>query len=299
MHGCCFQAEGRAGPLVKKLAGILVALCVSSSVFAQAPGAPDMDKPVVLPARAGSETMPPLAVVPATVPSIAVIAPPKLQDAGRLDTAPRNLISGFAPTMTLVPQKPARSVAELKGFFEDVNSTDGMVEVVLGQGCLLTLKQDLAFDRDRPRPLIAVGDPSVLRVVPASTRQLRLIGLRFGTTDLSITTWDSRTYTLKVQVVADLDVLQVQLRATFPDAAVKVSQIHDHLVVEGEARDATEIARILETIKAYVLSLQSMAAKKITGESVGSTPTAAGDGRGTQVASTQPGAGVAGGREPL
>ena len=31
----------------------------------------------------------------------------------------------------------------------------------------------------------------------------------------------------------------------------------DHVVVEGEARDTTEVARIIDTIKAYLISIQN------------------------------------------
>ena len=55
-------------------------------------------------------------------------------------------------------------------------------------------------------------------------------------TDLAITTARNETYTFEIRVLADLSLIQDKLRATFPDASVKLSQIRDHFVVEGEAR---------------------------------------------------------------
>lgn len=298
MLALCFRTGRRALHVAIALAGVVLVLILGSAAVAQGPHTTDNDRAVVVPAQP-MPTPDPVAMPPGpeTLPTVGILKPPV--DTGEVTTigSPKKLISGFTPSAMLIPQKPPRSAADVHGFFEDVNGTDGMVEVVLGVGRLLTLRQDLSLDRDHPRPLIAIGDPGVLRVVPVSTRQLRLIGLRFGMTDLSITTWDNRVYTLQVQVVADLDVLRVQLRALYPDASLSLSQVHDHLVVDGEARDASQIARILETIKAYVISLQASAAQKFTGESTGGTDSesAQAGNSGTQVASIQPGAGA--GRE--
>ena len=88
-----------------------------------------------------------------------------------------------------------------------------------------------------------------------SPRQLRVTGFRIGVTDLSITTARNETYTFEIHVVADLTLIQGKLRSTFPDASIKLSQLRDHIVVEGEARDQAQIARIIETISAYLTSV--------------------------------------------
>jgi pilus assembly protein CpaC len=60
-----------------------------------------------------------------------------------------------------------------------------------------------------------------------------------------------------VSVVADLEVLRSRLRQAFPDASLKLSNIRDHVVVEGQARDVTQVARIVETIQAFLISIQN------------------------------------------
>jgi len=216
--------------------------------------------------------------------------------------SPVATISGFAPIRPSLPEKPPRTQAELSAFIDNVNATDATFEVVMGQGRLLTLREDLAGGPSRARPLIAVGDPSIVEFMPVNTRQIRLIGLRFGTTDLSITTWDNRVYTLEVQVVADVNILRAQLKAVFPGASLKLAQLKDHIVVEGEARDHQEVARILETIRSYLISIQASELRKITGQSVGgSSRPAQGDGRQPALvaANGDSGAGRAGGREGI
>ena len=56
-------------------------------------------------------------------------------------------------------------------------------------------------------------------------------------------------------MLADLTLIQGKLRSAFPDASIKLSQVRDHLVVEGEARDPAQITRIIETITAYLASV--------------------------------------------
>jgi pilus assembly protein CpaC len=152
----------------------------------------------------------------------------------------------------------------LTSFIDSLSVKDGVFEVVVGEGRVLNLKQDIIAPKKGPA-MIAVGSPYIIDFVPVSARQIRIIGLRLGTTDLSITTADNRNYTVEVRVVADLDVLRAQLKCIFPDALIRLAQIRDHIVVEGEARDNYQVARIIQTIEAYLLSIRGMEVQTTTG----------------------------------
>src|SRR5207249_4946055 len=89
---------------------------------------------------------------------------------------------------------------------------------------------------------------------------------------LSITTPDDRTYSFEVRVVADLHVLRGQLQCLFPDASLKLGQVRDHIVVEGQARDAAQVARILETIRAYLASVRATEVSSAASQMAGSPP---------------------------
>ncbi len=67
-----------------------------------------------------------------------------------------------------------------------------MVEVVVGQGRILTTKEDITIGA--AQPLIAVGDPSVAEFAVVNPRQIRVTGQRVGVTDLSITNSEGRNY---------------------------------------------------------------------------------------------------------
>jgi pilus assembly protein CpaC len=189
---------------------------------------------------------------------------------------PCEQIGGFPPCLPPVPLAPPRP-DQAVSFLDSLRNNDATFEVVLGQSRLLTLKEDLAV-RGKAQPVIALGDPSVIDFAFVPPRQIRVLGLRVGTTDLGITTPEGKTYNYEVQVVPDLNVLRCQLKAMFPDASLKIAQIHDHVVVEGQARDALQVARILETIRAYLLSIQADEARKPT---TGAGPAVAAPGGGT------------------
>jgi Flp pilus assembly secretin CpaC len=145
----------------------------------------------------------------------------------------------------LMPQVPERTPRPVKGpdsvssFIDSLTVNDATFEVVVGQGRILTVKEDLM--PPGKTSLVAVGDPSIVDLFVVSRRQVRLVGLRMGVTDVSITTVDGRVYNLEIRVVMDLDVLRGQLRCLFPDAQLKLCQLRDHVVVEGQARDSAQV----------------------------------------------------------
>jgi len=164
-------------------------------------------------------------------------------------------LSGFAPRLPSPP--PSRDLPAASTLIEGVGEAVGALEVKVGQGRFVILKEDIAAP-DKPPPFIAVGDPNVADFFQIGPRQLRLIGKRLGATDLSVTTGSGKTYAFEVQVVADLDILRVQLRQMFPEASLKLAQVRSKVVVEGQARDATQVARIISTIDSYIRTIQAI-----------------------------------------
>lgn len=158
---------------------------------------------------------------------------------------------GDLPRLPEIPARPIQGPNSVGAFVEGLSRSDAAIEVKLGHGKILTLKQDL-FAGARDQPAIAVGDPGVVDFLPISARQIRLVGTRLGSTDLTISTADGRTISFEVTVVPDLDLLRGQLRETFPDADLKLGQVGDHLVVEGQARDSAQVSQILQALRTSV-----------------------------------------------
>jgi pilus assembly protein CpaC len=167
----------------------------------------------------------------------------------------------LTPTPQNAP-RPATGPASVAALVDGLTTNDAQFEVMVGQGRILTVKENLAVPGKTPA-LVAVGDPSVLDFAIVNPRQIRVVGKLMGVTELSITTGDDRTYSFEVHVVADLDSLRGQLKVLFPDASIQVSQVRDHIIVEGQARDAAQVARILEVVTNYLRSVAISQDRKI------------------------------------
>ena len=165
------------------------------------------------------------------------------------------LVSGFAPHLPEVETKAASAGQRSRAassFIDSLSKNDAMFEVVLGQGRLLVLKNDLVQGDPRKQTgqaMIAVGDPSIVDYELLDPRHIRLLGKKIGVTDLVVTTVDQRTYSYEVHVVYNLSLLGARIRELFPDAEVRLAQLGENLVVEGEARDDAQIARILQVVR--------------------------------------------------
>ncbi len=178
-------------------------------------------------------------------------------------------VGDLPPPLAELPTLP--KVTKVESFVDGLSRNDAAIEIKLGRGRILTLKQDL-FAGAKDQPSIAVGDPGILDFAPVSSRHIRLLGTKLGSTDLSITTADGKTLSFEVNVVADLDLLRGQLRQTFPDADIKIGQAGDHIVVEGEARDPAQISQILRLLQNSI----SSSVNAIAGRSETAQPSLAG-----------------------
>jgi pilus assembly protein CpaC len=140
-------------------------------------------------------------------------------------------------------------------FIDSLSRNDAMMEVVLGQGRVIVLKEDLVQDEraGKAQPLIAVGNPDVLEFEIVGTRQIRLIGKQIGVTDLVVVTESQTTHSYEVHVVYDLKLVEAHIRELLPDTYVRVAQLGKNLVIEGQARDSHQIRQIEELVQRGIL----------------------------------------------
>jgi pilus assembly protein CpaC len=200
--------------------------------------------------------------------------------AGKSAAQPAPITDEPAPPLPAVPAQKPRTPREVAAFLDKVSASDASFEIITGQSRILSFKE--------PIRTVAEGDPTVIDFTVLNPRQIRVVGNHIGVTDLSVITPDNRIYTFEARVVADLDPLRLQLRAAFADASIKISQMRDHLVIEGEARDTGQVTRILDMVRAYMLSVRSLQARKINQQAVArglAAPLA-----GTPVPAARPGA---------
>lgn len=209
-------------------------------------------------------------------------------------------VSGWPPQLPPPPAKlprPPEGPESVKSFVENLSTKDSAFEVIVGQGRIMTLKKDLAIVGKR-EPVIAIGDPAVIDVTVLNSRQLRIVAQRIGVTDLSIITAKDETYNFEVRVVADLHVLRARLQQIFPDARLRLAQIRDHIIVEGQARDTRQVARIMNLINAYLISVTASEGRQVTGRASVQLQPGAGQAPAAPAAPQPPGAQPLPGTQP-
>jgi pilus assembly protein CpaC len=262
--------RGRISLLLLRIAVpavILGALGQANRLTAQDPVQAPAALPPALPVNAH--------LPPALPPALPMNTPAQPQP----DAAPNSsLCLPNLPTVQSVPPRPAgepnkdlgKGRDPVSSIVDHLSSTDSVFEVLVGQGRIMNFKQDLYVikkDKDKNGKEIdvevkagfAIGDPTIISVssLSSSFRQVRLTGHRMGVTDLSITMPDGQIYNFEVRVVADLHVLGAQLGCLFPTAKLKVGQVRDHVVIEGEALSRTQKFQILATVRSYLDSIKA------------------------------------------
>lgn len=184
---------------------------------------------------------------------------------------PKNPRGGLIPNLPLIPEFPTRPLesndepfretpteAESKptaSFIDSIKVNDAAIEVVLGQGRLITLAAPLA--NENGVPVIAVANPGIVdfEILP-DQRLIRLVAKSIGVTDLSFVGADGQSYSFEIHVTYDTVLLRTQLKQIFPTADIQLKQLREHLIVEGQATSAEQVHQILNTIEAYLSSIQ-------------------------------------------
>jgi pilus assembly protein CpaC len=173
------------------------------------------------------------------------------------------------------------------GFIEALRGNDAVIQLIVGQARLLTLKADLADERGAGA--IAVGDPSIMEFDDpgglVNPRVLRIRGLRPGVTDLTLVTPDGQAFIFEVHVGFDIVLLQAKLHQVFPDAQLRLFHIREHLAVEGQARSIRQVDQIQQTLEAYLDTEHILA---VTDRASGARGTRRDEAAGRGTAKTKP-----------
>lgn len=171
---------------------------------------------------------------------------------------------GNLPTnLQTIPQLPPREMGELllperepvSSFLQSVSGSDAIIEVYVGRSRVITLDSEIA-NQDGVG-VIASGDPTVIDfdVLP-NPRLIRVVGKRVGVTDLTFVMADGKHITYDVHVVFDLPLIETRMRSIFPDVSFRLYQLREHVVIEGQARSPSQVSEVMETLQAYLASLQ-------------------------------------------
>ncbi len=177
--------------------------------------------------------------------------------------------SGLPVQRPMVPQQSMRPLtsnrqefnasrvgAPTSEFIQPVAGTDASIEVIVGQGRLLTMKKPISTESSAG--VIAIGDPTILDFdVLTNPKFLRITGKRAGVTDLTIVTGDAEAISFEIHVLYDMDLIRAQRARIFPNAQIQLSQLREHIVLEGQARSTAQIAQIEQTLEYFIATMQA------------------------------------------
>lgn len=201
-----------------------------------------------------------------------------------LDRNWRTLFVGFVAACTCAQSadaqlsipNPHQPGAQPPGIFQQQNSGQPLVNPSTGQhspNVQMVLKPEykLVVERKHSQLLmtrsnvrrLAVTDSAVCNFVQYSPKELAVVGLDLGTTDLMI--WfegQAVPAIYEVTVVADKDLqeqqrleigsLQNHIRQLFPNSSVRLVAVGGQVVVKGQAYDSSEAKRIIQIVSAEV-----------------------------------------------
>lgn len=140
-------------------------------------------------------------------------------------------------------------------FVEPLRGNDAVIPLIVGQARLLTLRTDLTSQHGKG--VIAVADPSIVDFdIMPNPRLIRLTARRAGVTDLSIVTADGEICNFEIHVTYDLDLLNAQMKQIYPDLQLRLFQLREHVVIEGQVRSIRQADQVLNTIELVLQSLQ-------------------------------------------
>lgn len=188
---------------------------------------------------------------------------PVLPEIPRLEPRP---FEGDAPEQTFRVAREGAEQTPVGGFVDTLQGNDAAIQLVLGQSRLLTTKASI-IDANGV-PVISVGDPTVVDfdVLPLG-RTIRLLGRRAGVTDLTVITADGQPYSFEIHVGYDLELLRAHLKQMFPDAFIRLGQIREHVVLEGQARSPAQSQQIADAVRLYLASVHAPQGGGVGGDS--------------------------------
>lgn len=204
--------------------------------------------------------------VPPTLGPNILIPVENRQPDNRLPVIPQVPPRAVGP-LTPLEEKPSANLGVMD-FVQPISTLDAIIELSVGQARTLTLKKPIS--EGKAVGVVAVGDPTIadFEILP-NPKMLRLSAKRAGLTDLTIILGDESILTLQILVKYDLELLRAELNQRFPDASIKISQLRENIVLEGQVRTAAMAAQIVGLADAWLAKGQRSAPKASSGASSG------------------------------
>ena len=124
-----------------------------------------------------------------------------------------------------------------------VQSPNERLEMTVHTSRILTMDQKI--------PQAQVNNPDILELTPLSPNQIQISAKTAGVTQVNLWGEDKKLYTVDVIVYGDAQELAMMLRATFPNAALKVVPVANSVLISGYVDQPEHIDRIIRIAEEY------------------------------------------------
>lgn len=145
------------------------------------------------------------------------------------------------PTTPLA-QQPAAPLARPSVVFK-IQSPNERLEIIVRTSRILAMDQKITQAQ--------VNNPDMLELTPLSPNQIQVSAKVTGVTQINLWGEDKKLYTVDVIVVGDSRELQMVLRSTFPNAALKVMPVANAVLISGFVDQPETIDRIVRIAEEY------------------------------------------------
>lgn len=191
-------------------------------------------------------------------------APPQPDYATLVDPAPIATLDSLpmhAPSGLSIASRGdgayGRSTIDRGGESAAAQSTD----IFISKSAILNLPADAAE--------VSVSDPTQVRAVLRTARQIMLIGLKVGQTNIIVFDSDNnQILSLDVNVRYDLRPLRTALKRNFPNTLVDVETVLGEVILTGSASGPGEATEIRQLVRRYLYSAMLGAGAEANADSI-------------------------------
>ena len=154
----------------------------------------------------------------------------------------RFLFSLFACTFAGVCSVAGQNAPENSLHYQVRNSSQRL-EMVVNSSRILTLEVDV--------PRAQVNNPDVVKLTPLAANQIQVSALSPGVTQVNLFDDHENIYTVDLVVVGDARELDMILKATFPEATLRVRPLNSSVLIEGEIPRPELTSRVIAIAEDY------------------------------------------------
>ena len=124
-----------------------------------------------------------------------------------------------------------------------VRNVSQRLEIIVNSSRILTMEGDV--------PRAQVNNPEIVKLTPLAANKVQVAGLKPGVTQVNLFDDNENIYTVDLIVIGDARELDMVLKATFPEATLRVRPMNSSVLIEGEIPRPELTSRIIAIAEDY------------------------------------------------